>query len=41
MAEAEAECPAEEVDAEDILYILYSSGSTGKPKGIVHTPAAT
>ena len=37
MAEAEAECPAEEVDAEDILYILYSSGSTGKPKGIVHT----
>jgi acetyl-CoA synthetase len=37
MADAEAECPAEEVDSEDILYILYSSGSTGKPKGIVHT----
>jgi acetyl-CoA synthetase len=37
MAEADDECPAEEVDAEDILYILYSSGSTGKPKGIVHT----
>src|SRR5215207_6245584 len=37
MGEAEAECPAEEMDSEDILYILYSSGSTGKPKGIVHT----
>src|SRR5215216_2484059 len=37
MADADEECPAEEVDSEDILYILYSSGSTGKPKGIVHT----
>jgi acetyl-CoA synthetase len=37
MKEADAECPAEEMDPEDILYILYSSGSTGKPKGIVHT----
>src|SRR5918998_68310 len=37
MAEADEECPAEETDAEDLLYILYSSGSTGKPKGIVHT----
>ena len=37
MADADEECPAEEMDAEDILYILYSSGSTGKPKGIVHT----
>jgi acetyl-CoA synthetase len=37
MDEADAECPPEEMDAEDILYILYSSGSTGKPKGIVHT----
>ena len=37
MAEAGEECPAEEVDSENILYILYSSGSTGKPKGIVHT----
>ncbi len=37
MGEADAGCPAEEVDSEDILYILYSSGSTGKPKGIVHT----
>src|SRR5215207_6221204 len=34
---ASEECPAEEMDSEDMLYILYSSGSTGKPKGIVHT----
>lgn len=32
-------CPAEEMDAEDTLFILYTSGSTGKPKGIVHTVA--
>src|SRR5690606_17819712 len=31
------ECPAEEMDAEDTLFILYTSGSTGKPKGVVHT----
>ncbi len=31
------ECPPEEMDAEDILFILYTSGSTGKPKGVVHT----
>jgi acetyl-CoA synthetase len=37
MGEADDECPAEEMDSEDILYILYSSGSTGRPKGIVHT----
>lgn len=29
--------PAEEMDAEDPLFILYTSGSTGKPKGVVHT----
>ena len=33
---ASDECPAEELDAEDMLYVLYSSGSTGKPKGIEH-----
>jgi len=32
-----AECKAEEMDAEDNLFILYTSGSTGKPKGVVHT----
>jgi acetyl-CoA synthetase len=37
MESAEADCPAKEMDSEDLLYILYSSGSTGKPKGIVHT----
>ena len=30
-------CSAEEMDAEDTLFILYTSGSTGKPKGVVHT----
>lgn len=30
-------CPAEVMDAEDMLFILYTSGSTGKPKGMVHT----
>jgi acetyl-CoA synthetase len=32
-------CPAEEMDAEDPLFILYTSGSTGKPKGVVHANA--
>ncbi len=33
----DSECPAEVMDAEDMLFILYTSGSTGKPKGMVHT----
>jgi acetyl-CoA synthetase len=33
----DANCPAEEMDSEDMLFILYTSGSTGKPKGVVHT----
>jgi acetyl-CoA synthetase len=37
LEEADAECPAEPLDAEHPLYILYSSGSTAKPKGILHT----
>jgi acetyl-CoA synthetase len=37
MAAADPECPAEELDAEHPLFILYSSGSTAKPKGIQHT----
>ena len=32
-----SECPCEEMDSEDLLFLLYTSGSTGKPKGICHT----
>lgn len=39
VAKASNECPAEEMDSEDLLFILYTSGSTGKPKGMVHTCA--
>jgi acetyl-CoA synthetase len=34
---ADADCPAEPMDAEDPLFVLYTSGSTAKPKGILHT----
>ncbi len=37
MENASPECPPEEMDAEDPLFILYTSGSTGKPKGVLHT----
>ncbi len=37
METASDSCPAEEMDAEDPLFILYTSGSTGKPKGVLHT----
>lgn len=39
MAKVDDNCPAEVMDAEDMLFILYTSGSTGKPKGVVHTTA--
>ena len=37
MASASADCPPEEMNAEDPMFILYTSGSTGKPKGVLHT----
>jgi len=39
MANASDDCPAEECDSEDLLFVLYTSGTTGKPKGIMHTTA--
>ncbi|MEZ4727740.1 MAG: acetate--CoA ligase [Caldilineaceae bacterium] len=36
-AQASADCPTEQMDAEDPMFILYTSGSTGKPKGQLHT----
>jgi len=37
MASASTDCPVEEMNAEDPMFILYTSGSTGKPKGVLHT----
>ena len=37
MSAASADCPPEEMSAEDPMFILYTSGSTGKPKGVLHT----
>ncbi|HEY5887662.1 MAG TPA: acetate--CoA ligase [Acidimicrobiales bacterium] len=37
MADVDADCPAEPMEAEQLLYLLYTSGTTAKPKGIMHT----
>ena len=37
MANASNDCPAEPMDSEQLLFLLYTSGTTGKPKGIMHT----
>jgi acetyl-CoA synthetase len=39
IADASSDCPAEEMEADDPMFILYTSGSTGKPKGVLHTTA--
>jgi len=39
LATDDSDCPCEPMDAEDLLYLLYTSGTTAKPKGIVHTTA--
>src|SRR4051794_36816625 len=37
MADASADCPPEQMESEDLLFLLYTSGTTAKPKGIMHT----
>ncbi len=37
VANASSDCPAEQMDSEDLAFLLYTSGTTGKPKGIMHT----